>query len=251
MQSDTFNKLVDEISALTHRWSVQEIWFSGFGECLLHPNLSEYIKHIKNVLNVYVGITTNGLLLTPQTIEKLTSSGVTSIVVSIHGLETHYNQIIENPPFEILLKQMRNLIRSAAGKTSVSIAAVETNLNREHLHSGAFKEFWKNEGVRSVEIFPCHTRGGSFSDERIASFQKNVMLEDCAIFLPIQFIAWNGDLLGCCSDLDGETRIGNIHDNSLETLLMKKWEINNPRRRFARCRTCPDVFSAESVGKRD
>jgi uncharacterized radical SAM superfamily Fe-S cluster-containing enzyme len=240
MEPETFYKIIDEIRGLAPRWKTREIWFTGFGEPLLHPKLIEFSSYIKKTTDVYLGITTNCTLLSDEMIEKIVSSGVDSITLSIHGLENIHERIVKNSTFSELLTQVRKLASAAAGRLNLGITAVETRLNKDHLRSGDFEAFWKAEGFESIAICPCHTRGGNFREISATGFPAANALEDCAIFQPIQFIASNGDMLACCSDIDGGTCIGSALTTTLQTLLMKKKEIGNPRRSFRQCRECPD-----------
>jgi len=250
MSPDVFYRIMNEMGNLGSRWKLREIWFTGFGEPLLHPNIAEFAAYIKNNLDVYFGVTTNCMLLTDGMIEKLASTGMDSMTLSIHGLEREHEAIVKNAPFKELLSKARKLRAATSGRMILGVAAVETRINREVIRSGRFEKFWYDEGFDAVMVFPCHTRGGNFRDENIAELPRR-RTEDCALFHQMQFLTHNGDMTACCSDISGRARIGNILETPLRELLLKKREIGNPRRHFELCRDCPDgsEFDVQPRGK--
>lgn len=64
----------------------------------------------------------------------------------------------------------------------------------------------------------------------------------CGLFPKINFITWNGDILACCQDLDGSTKIGNIKDLSLKQLAIEKYEMIIEGSWFNICKHCDDEF---------
>jgi hypothetical protein len=65
----------------------------------------------------------------------------------------------------------------------------------------------------------------------------------------VQFVAWNGDLLSCSSDLCGTTRLGSVLTDDLEAVLEHKEVLQNPRLHFDYCQRCPDEFPAERIAR--
>jgi len=241
MRTEVFHKIIEDIETINEQWNVNYIGFTGFGECLLHPSIAIFIRSIKERMNTKVGITTNGLLLTKTNIARLVSTGLDEIHVSIHGINEVYNKISHRMDFSYILENMHNLIRLSRGKVHVTALAVENSINRQQLKSGEFYRYWKNLGVDSVDIIHCHSRGGNFRDTSIFDFNSQIP-EKCKIFLPFQFITWDGDFLACCNDLDASTCLGNIKTHSISDILKKKHEIGNPRNHFLLCTKCPDNF---------
>ena len=101
--------------------------FSG-GEPLLREDLAEIFRHASQK-NVSMDISTNGILVTPETIRLLKESGISSVQVSVDGLE-----------------QTHDLLRGMAGafhrtwetirlfvKTGLSVA-VSTTVNKTNLN---------------------------------------------------------------------------------------------------------------------
>jgi len=85
---------------------VREIGLYSSGEPLTNPRIYEYISFLKKLGYTYVFISTNGLLCTPENLEKLVTSGIDSIKFSIsaaskesffahHGVEG-FDRVYEN-----------------------------------------------------------------------------------------------------------------------------------------------------------
>ena len=81
MSMDTYNLLIEGLRAIP---SARSINFWGFGEPLLHPNISEMIALAKGI-GAETRMITNGLRIDAPMARKLVSSGLDSIVVSVDG----------------------------------------------------------------------------------------------------------------------------------------------------------------------
>jgi MoaA/NifB/PqqE/SkfB family radical SAM enzyme len=81
MSAETWNQVIDGINALPSR---PEVFFGGFGEPLLLPNISKMVAQIKTVAGK-VELITNGMLLTEQRSRELIESGLDTLWVSLDG----------------------------------------------------------------------------------------------------------------------------------------------------------------------
>lgn len=246
MSEETFQRLISQVETLAPRWNVEGISLSGMGEPTLHPELPAFIRRIKSTIGVQTTITTNGLLLEGALASRLIEAEIDEIYISANGLDEYYKQINRGGDFETVRENVRWFVKAAAKRVHTVILAVENELNRNHVHSDEFVEFWKKEGVDHIEILKYRSWGGWLGGGAPHGTTA-APPEECLIFMPFQFITWNGDMLACCSDLAGEAVIGSINKVKLRTLLEKKLKLSNPRSKFERCSRCPDVFSSENM----
>ncbi|MFH2028883.1 MAG: radical SAM protein [Nanoarchaeota archaeon] len=82
------------------------ICLHNFGEPLLHPDIVDYVRLAKNVVNTVV-FSTNGILLTREKVVALKEAGLTELYISEHSPE-HAKQAIKNCEGLGLLKEVRN-----------------------------------------------------------------------------------------------------------------------------------------------
>ncbi|MDQ7783576.1 MAG: radical SAM/SPASM domain-containing protein [Desulfomonilaceae bacterium] len=79
MAEDLARSVLDQISALD---LAEKVTFHVMGEPLLYPRLFEILEHARRV-NLPVGLTTNGALLTQETIRKLAEQDLHQIDISL------------------------------------------------------------------------------------------------------------------------------------------------------------------------
>ncbi len=244
MTPETMQRLVVAMQALpVDDRARMVVGFAGMGEPLLHPQLPRLIGLIKQGLGCVVGVTTNGLRLDDDCGRRLVEAGLDVLHVSVHGLYGVHDEIVGAEVFEQVQRNVERFTENAAGATAVQIVLVQSELNRARLDLELVRQYWEARGVRGVDLITCHSRGGNLEDPSVLARTGEVP-PDCPQFLPIQFFTWEGDLLACCSDLQGTTRLGNIHLDTIAELLQRKADIDNPRLKFPQCGHCPDRLSA-------
>ncbi len=85
MSMDIFNKIVDNLKLLDGPINIVHMY--GLGEPLINENLPRFVEVLKeNNLAKEVAITTNGSLLTNKLSEKLITSGLDRLSISLNGL---------------------------------------------------------------------------------------------------------------------------------------------------------------------
>lgn len=114
------------ITKIGLNYGVNKVRLTG-GEPLIHPQIAAMVGMLKSELLVKnVGVNTNGLLLTPQKVQKLIDAKLDIVVV---GLDNYDSKVSKDSPIgkssEKILKQV--LIAKEMG-LNVQIAAVYNNL---------------------------------------------------------------------------------------------------------------------------
>ncbi len=80
------------------------------GEPLVRKDLCEVMEYATNELGFHWGMTTNGILLTEENIEKLRKANMETISVSIDGLEETHNKFRGVPnSYNIIINNIKNL----------------------------------------------------------------------------------------------------------------------------------------------
>jgi MoaA/NifB/PqqE/SkfB family radical SAM enzyme len=243
MAQPTFDRLLAELEEVQRHRSIRVVSLTGFGDSLLHPDVAGYVAALRRRLSVFVVLTTNGVSLTPELCRALDEAGLDRLNLSVHTLPHNHDRIVRGVSFDEVLARVRLAVSMMPSKVAINCVDMPINAADQ----AAFRRFWEAEGVRSFESYRVHTRGGQLRDEGLVPLRK--LPEGCNIFLPLQFVAWNGDLLSCCSDLSGATRLGSVLTDELEAVLEHKEALKNPRLHFDYCKRCPDEFPAEKIAR--
>jgi radical SAM protein with 4Fe4S-binding SPASM domain len=74
---------------------VQEVNFTG-GEPLLHPHWQKIITHLAK-LEIYTKILSNGLVLDPEMVDRISDAGIVGLGVSLDGMESTHDRIRDYP----------------------------------------------------------------------------------------------------------------------------------------------------------
>lgn len=116
-------KLIQELKNL----GIEELGLFWLGEPLLNNELSEYISFAKKIGINYVFITTNGVLATPDRIERIFQSGLDSIKFSINAsTRMRYKKMCGRDAFDQAIANLKTTwqIRSSAKKPSIFASSI-------------------------------------------------------------------------------------------------------------------------------
>ena len=220
-----------EVLAGKLRPHVDYIYLHLMGEPLLHPQLSRLLE-IAAELGFKVIITTNGTLLPRQAELLAQASAVYKISVSLHSFEgneshdTDLSHYLENT-----IAAVQKL--SAAGK----ICALRLwNLDGETTRGAnadnddilarleqAFPKPWKDNPRGASLGNKVYLEWGEKFDWPDLSAQEGTGGVFCYGLRDQIGVLWDGTVVPCCLDHEGDIPLGNLYEQSLEEIL------NSPR----------------------
>jgi hypothetical protein len=225
-------EVFERVLALAARFS-SRITFSGFGNPALHPRWGECINRVR------AAALPAGLVLHPGALDGETLSGLrrhppTHVEISFPSTDPRwFARLCPNSEFVSAVERVETLRQLNVAP----LVCVGLEMPGRPDSAKEYRDFWKRRGIRS-RIFPCHSRGGHLSDRDLLR-AKPVHCLSCGLLAAHGFIAWNGEVLACCHDLNGTTRFGSVVDDSPEDLAGRKaghardlpWEM---------CRNCDE-----------
>jgi len=247
MSRHNFEVIVEKLLPVAHN-----VGFVGIGEPTLNRYLPEFVAHFKRHGKTVI-VVTNGSLLDDRLIDALMAAGLDALTVSFTGLsKASYEDHMVGLKFEDVMSRIDNTLTRTAGRLPVSLTAVQTLRNREELVE--FEHYWQTRGA-SAYIVPCHTRGSTIVEPTLIDNQWPKALHGrsepaamrCALFNARAFIAANGDVLACCHDISGQTVLGNLLEESVETIAARKLAVIASRTLFPLCRNCDEPRRHELV----
>lgn len=211
---EEFQVITEKLKGIT-----KYLYLHVMGEPLLHPQLSDFIRHAGK-MGFSVVLTTNGTMLSKRGGELL-ASGVYKINISLHSFEDGTKEQQE--------KYIRECIQFADKASRCGILVIlrlwnegtdegrndrTTALLKEH-----FQEEWKPD-ARGARIRPkLHLEYGKRFDWPDAEAQNYGDEVFCYGLKDHFSILSNGTVIPCCLDREGIINLGNIFEDSLEHIL--------------------------------
>jgi len=212
---------------------------SGMGDPLLHPHAFDFCRELRG-RGADVSVLVNaGSLARFADPEKMVLAGPNSLLVSFPSARKEaFRRLCPGVPFEEALAATRTLARLARGRVSVRVSGLRTRINTDE--AGEFTRFWKAEGVRAG-MADCHGRGGNLpASDLYVPRGCGLPSGRCGLFAFHSFLTWQGDVLACCHDLAGETRLGNLLEEGAEEIRNRKAETLKVGRMFELCGHCDE-----------
>ena len=200
------------------------------GEPLLHPQLKEILDHAHR-LGFKVMITTNGTLIPKREDLLCSSPAVHRISISVHSFESNQGEggldDYMGPCISFAKKA------SAAGKRCVfrlwnldgATTKGENQQNDQILRmlSQAFPQPWK-EGRQGTTLAPgVYLEWGERFEWPDLTANEGGAAGFCYGLRDQVGVHWDGTVVPCCLDHDGDIPLGNLYEQTLEEIL------NNPR----------------------
>jgi MoaA/NifB/PqqE/SkfB family radical SAM enzyme len=238
MDMANYETIIAKVLTKHPRISVE---YAGMGDPLLNVNIYSFIKRINDV--AITSLTTNAAALTPKNLEKLIDAGLDHLTISFNGPDKElYELMMGGLNFETAQSRIKMAVEMTKGtRTAVRSNVSVTKQTQPRLTD--IKRYINDAGIESIFFSKCHMRGGFMKQSGICDTPLPPDKADtrCDVFTETLFVAWSGDVLACCHDLAGGTRLGNLVTDPLDSILEKKAEIAHRGVMFNICRGCVDM----------
>jgi radical SAM protein with 4Fe4S-binding SPASM domain len=227
----------------------QFIWLHFNGEPLLHPQLPEIIKPLKQH-SIKTRLSTNATLLTEEVAFKLMKTGLDYIVFSVDGnIKNTYEKIRRGANFETVEGNILNFLKikkkyNFPTKTQIQIIRMTEN-ERE------IKDFikkWRKTNINFINVKSFCSRAWRVREinrfEEIKKLEKRIIKRPPCFYLwEALVILWSGEVIVCCQDLLGELKVGDIKKDTL----FKIW--NNQKIQELRYKQLKGNFSMQPCNR--
>lgn len=238
-----------------YRKVIEDAWAFGIrdlqlhfqGEPLLHRALPEMVR-IARARGLPVTIFTNGMLMDAPQATALLEAGITGIRFSVDGAtpDTYaVNRV--GGDFNTVLTNMRRTVELArAGGRPVRILWQFIAMRNNEHEIEAARELAREIGIEFV------VKGFAASVPELVpvapALRRRLILKPCRDIWRALFMYWNGDVVVCCYDQNGENVIGNAGRTTLAEIwssraarrLRKRIAraVSDPSQEPAMCRRC-------------
>lgn len=215
MTAEDFSLLVKKLQGYT-----DYLYFHLMGEPLCHPELGSFLE-IAHSAGFRVILTTNGTLLPRQQALLLAASGLHKVNISLHAFEANDLDI----PFETYLDGCFSYGKAATGKKLTVFrlwnqgGAEERNQEILSAMESYFPRPWlvQPRGTRIGER--VYLEYGEKFDWPDLNVQPHVGKFFCYGLRDQLGILWDGTVVPCCLDHEGDIPLGNLFTTDLETIL--------------------------------
>jgi radical SAM protein with 4Fe4S-binding SPASM domain len=242
MDFSLYQKIIDEAKQL----GVRHIHLYLHGEPLLHPRIINMIAYTK-VNGLAVHLTTNGLLLNEERIERILQSGITFadiITFSILGFSKEVvERVMKWSNYDKVQKNLFDFVRlrQKYRKHGPIIEVRLYKLPENDLEEKQFIEYWKNKVDHVIVVGKISQ---SFAQYKLSEI-RTTRTHTCSVLWERMTIFWNGDVCLCCQDVDGDFILGNLRENSIQEvwhnqqlLAIKKLHLGKKFHEFPFCDRC-------------
>jgi len=230
MDIGLFKKVIKELRPYLYYIN---LYFQG--EPMLHPLFFSFINSCRGIHST---VSTNGHFLSGDNSEKLVSSGLSRLIVSIDGADQDsYSAYRINGNLESVLEGLRSVSSARSRHRSSMKLEMQLLVNKINEHQiPQVRALAKSLGVKltlkSMQIINEDMTGEWLPDERkYRRYEliddkyviKNSMPDRCARLWFNPVITWDGKVVPCCFDKDAEYTMGDLSQESFREI----W--NGPR----------------------
>ena len=215
MTPEDFGKLLPKLRPYT-----DYLYFHIMGEPLCHPHLAEFLE-MAYAEGFRVILTTNGTLLFKQQEVLLSAPGLHKINISLHAFEANDLAV----PFEKYLSDCFAFGKEAEGKKLVVYRLWNKGgadaKNQEILTAmeRAFPKPWKEEprGTRIADrVYLEYGEKFDWPDLGAPEGSKKMF---CYGLRDQLGVLWDGTVVPCCLDHEGDLALGNLLAQDMEEIL--------------------------------
>ena len=213
MRAEQFEKLLPKLRPYT-----EYLYFHLMGEPLCHPELNEFLELAKDFKVI---LTTNGTLLARQQELLLSAPALHKVNISLHAFEANDLAV----PFEAYLSDCFRFGRAAAGKKLVVYrlwnqgGADARNAEILSCMESYFPKPWaeKRQGIQiGDKVFLEYGEKFDWPDLQAEEDGGSLF---CYGLRDQMGVLWDGTVVPCCLDHEGDLALGNLFDQSMEEIL--------------------------------
>lgn len=209
MSDDLFYKIVEEGKKIRHSYFVPFL----NGEPFIFSRIYRWLDYLQE-RRARTHIFTNAEFVDVDRVTGYNNISVLCVSLNAATKET-YDKVVRGPRFETVVKNTERMIEKAQCPMYVSMVVVEQNKHEVDL----FREKWGRHAI----FGEFKNWGGKIHDPE----ERDGERVPCWTVLHTLNILWDGRVVPCCLDYDGEVITGDVNEQSL----LEVWDGMQPLRR--------------------
>lgn len=224
------------------------ITFCGMGNPLLHPDFSLIAEFCRSINGLSFGYTVQAPALNSANRKLISDARPGFIEISFPTFDPGlFEQIFPGCDFAESLDFVMKLRAENPQMRGLTVIAIKTE--QETRSEDEITGFWHSKGF-DCRLTLCHSRGGNLTKENLIS-TRCIAPDNCGLFATHSFVTWQGELLACCHDLTGETKIADLKSSTICAAGQKKLAILNDKMPFEICKICDEPAAFRALPDRD
>lgn len=200
------------------------------GEPLLHPDFSSFIRCSRGSRTV---ISTNGHYLSPENCIKIAKSGLSKLIISMDGTDqATYSSYRVNGNINTVLEGLRTMAemkKKYRSSINIEVQFLVNRLNEKQIPEMkklAYEMHCKLK-LKSMQIgdrdnmgmwLPAESRFRRYAQTNGEYRLKSTMPSRCARLWFNPVITWDGKVLPCCFDKNGDHVMGDLNQESFRDI---------------------------------
>lgn len=214
-----YKKIIDEIAEESPS---SRVWLDFMGEPMLAQwKLYYMIDYAKKKGCTNVCINSNGTLWTKELSDMMLDSNIDYISLDCDGYSKEvYEAIRRGGDRDVFYRNIEYLLREKqrrGAKTIIDIKVIDMEINHHEIDQ--IIQHWRSLGAWTAVRREGSWRGRIDLDHNDESQSGRIA---CGHGVGTIAIAWNGDVLSCAWDGDGEHVFGNIFESSVREVWAKR-----------------------------
>ncbi len=258
MDAGLFKKTLDELSD-----TLLYLIFYFQGEPYLHPKFFELVRYAHEK-GLYTATSTNAHYLSDDKARRTVESGLDRLIISIDGTtQDVYQQYRVGGSLEKVLEGTRNIIKwkkklnSSTPHVIFQFLVVRPNEHQiedvkslaaeMEVDEVAFKTAQIYDYQNGSELIPTLDRYARYRPNEDGGYSiKNGMPDHCWKMWHSCVVTWDGLVVPCCFDKDGEYRMGDVKVESFKKLWFGQTydrfrrTLINDRSEIEMCKNCTE-----------
>jgi len=211
MSKETIVKIANEAKG-----RAKTCYLHMIGEPLLHPRILEYIEVISRA-GILTSLSTNAVLLNESMARSLFSSRLDELTLCLDSLNKNtFEHLRVGAKYETVYCNIVNALklrRTINSSTQVEVQLIVTRYN--YIEVEEFKRRFSPlvKGIGRIRVKDFSTFAGKVDDLGVSKTPSR--LSKCRKLFNSTAILWNGDVVLCCRDYEGITKVGNVMEKPL------------------------------------
>ncbi len=246
-----FKKIIGELSPYLTNIN---LYFQG--EPMLHP---DFFLFLENCSGIHSVVSTNGHFLSAENADKIVRSLLSKLIISLDGADQKvYSRYRKNGDFNTVIEGIKNVAK--AGRRTGSSLQIEIQflVNRHNEHQLALirkigadlkipvrlKSMQLTDKDEAGDWLPENGRFRRYKIEKGVWVNKNKLPDRCARLWLNPVVTWDGKVLPCCFDKNGEFVMGDLKNETFRDIwngprykIFRK-SVLTERRMIEICRNC-------------
>lgn len=226
-----FDKVIDDIGdTLTYL----TLYFQG--EPYLHPQFLDFVKKASSK-KIYTATSTNAHYLTKENAIQTVESGLDRIIISIDGTtQDTYEQYRVGGDLAKVIEGTKNLIEAKQNLKSKTpyvvfqylvvkpnehqLQEVEKLAKELKVDDLAFKTAQVYDYENGNELIPTIDKYARYRKTKSGKYElkRTAPLSSCWRMWHSSVMTWDGSIVPCCFDKDGEHSMGNVQDKNFKDI---------------------------------